>query len=494
MVGHGSFMDASGDELLFGGRPLSWWVRSFGLPLHLTYAPDIRASIEAFQNVLNEHYPAGEIRLAGKAATYPAVFRIAAEAGIGIDVASPYEARCALDAGVPPDRLDLNGNANDDDLLNLAIARDMLIVVDGIAELERVAVLAASQGRKPRAVLRLTGFSLGNVTASAIFTAGEWSKFGISLNDIPPLLPRLRDMPVRVLGFHTHIGSQITDLAAYQLVLGKLLEFGAMLEQAGHEFEIVNIGGGYPVSYVSEEEWADFTSRIRDGYIAASSGDTSKVFLWDNRPGEFELDADGIPGTTWQGESFYAALPKEKMLEALLVGDVTVDGRTVRAKAALAAAGTPALVVEPGRSIVSDSTVTLARVAFLKTVAGGHNLISLDLGVVNYGEALVALPARSWALASAPKRRDPQPFETFVAGNLCFAADMLSRTKVTLQRQPVRGDIVLIPSTGAYNPTFFASNANSFPRPARILLDETGAWSYLKQADTYDGIFSADGG
>ena len=181
------------------------------------------------------------------------------------------------------------------------------------------------------------------------------------------------------------------------------------------------------------------------------------------------------------------------MLEALLVGDVTVDGRMVKAKAAFAAAGTPALVVEPGRAIVSDSTVTLARVAFLKTVAGGHNLISLDLGVVNYGEALVALPARHWALASEHKRRDPQPFETFVAGNLCFAADMLSRTKVALQRQPVRGDIVLIPSTGAYNPTFFASNANSFPRPARVLLEETGAWSYLKQADTYDEIFSGRG-
>ena len=92
------------------------------------------------------------------------------------------------------------------------------------------------------------------------------------------------------------------------------------------------------------------------------------------------------------------------------------------------------------------------------------------------------------------KRRDPQPFETFVAGNLCFAADMLSRTKAALQRQPVRGDIVLIPSTGAYNPTFFASNANSFPRPARVLFDETGAWSYLKEADTYDEIFLAKGG
>jgi hypothetical protein len=54
----------------------------------------------------------------------------------------------------------------------------------------------------------------------------------------------------------------------------------------------------------------------------------------------------------------------------------------------------------------------------------------------------------------------------------------------------VRGDVLLISSTGAYNPTFFASNANSFPRPARLLLEANGDWTYLKRADSYQEIFS----
>jgi diaminopimelate decarboxylase len=65
------------------------------------------------------------------------------------------------------------------------------------------------------------------------------------------------------------------------------------------------------------------------------------------------------------------------------------------------------------------------------------------------------------ALATGLKQRDPEPFETFIAGNLWFSADMLSRLKVAFPRKPVRGDVLLISSTGAYNPTFFASNANS---------------------------------
>jgi len=237
-------------------------------------------------------------------------------------------------------------------------------------------------------------------------------------------------MPVKVLGFHTHIGSQINDLGAYQLVLGKLLEFGTTLKAAGREFRAVNIGGGFPVSYVMQEEWDQILDRIRDGFIAATAGDPSKIYLWSNAPGDFVMGPDGLPTKEWKGELFTARYPKEKMLEALLTSDITVNGSTMKAIAALEAAGTPALMVEPGRSIVSDSGITLARVAFDKKIAGVHDLISLDLGVVNYCEAIVALPARKWALATEPKRRDAEPFETFIAGNLCFSADMLSRLKV----------------------------------------------------------------
>ena len=106
-----------------------------------------------------------------------------------IDVASPWETRCALEAGVPPEKLDVNGNSKDDGLLNLAIENDMLIVADSIAELDRIAELANSRERRPRVVLRVTGFPLDKVTSPSIFTAGEWSKFGILISDIPPLLP-----------------------------------------------------------------------------------------------------------------------------------------------------------------------------------------------------------------------------------------------------------------------------------------------------------------
>jgi len=484
------FLDGSGDELLLAGRPLSWWTATFDLPLQVSYGKQLRANLHGFLEVFRQHYPKGEVRFAGKADTHPTIFRLVGEEGAGIDVASPYEMKAALEAGIPGHLLDLNGNAKDDGVIEAAIAHDMLIVIDSIPELERVATLAAAAQKMPRAVLRLSGYDLGAVTASAIFTAGLWTKFGINIDEIPALLPRLKDMPVRVLGFHTHIGSQITDLNAYLAVLGRMLELGALLKEEGHAFEIVNIGGGYPVSYLTEAEWDVLVTRIRDGYIAAKNGDPSRIWLWDNGLGALALEPDGRPGKTWQGELFWAKYPKEKMLEAILLGEVSVNGTTLKTLDALAAAGTPTLVVEPGRAIVGDAGMTFLRTAYVKQIAGIHPMLAMEMGVVFYAEAIVGLPAMKWAVATEPNRRDAEPFDTFVAGNLCFNADMLSRLKVRLQRKPARGDILMIAATGAYSPTFFAANANSFPRPARILVETDGSWSYIHRRDTYDDIFS----
>ena len=76
-----AFIDVSGDELILGGRPLSRCIETFGLPFHVSYAPDIKANLLAYKDVFERLYPRGEVRYAGKASTHPAVFRLAAEAG-----------------------------------------------------------------------------------------------------------------------------------------------------------------------------------------------------------------------------------------------------------------------------------------------------------------------------------------------------------------------------------------------------------------------------
>ncbi|MHB8773349.1 MAG: diaminopimelate decarboxylase family protein [Syntrophales bacterium] len=491
-AGQGSFLKPSGKEAVIADRALSWWIDRFQLPLHIYFAPVIAGNVRAFRKVFQDLYPKGHIRFAAKACAHPAVFRIVIQEGAGIDVASYYETQCALESGAPPEQLDLNGNCKEDFLITKAIQTDMLIVADSIEEFQVISRLAKQAGKSPRVVMRISGFELGHVTAEAVFTAGKWTKFGADLEEIPAFLKTLPGHPhVRLLGFHTHIGSQITDLEPYLAVLGKMIELGHLLNEAGGNCGIVNIGGGFPISYVGREEWDRFMERTREGYLAAQKGDPSRIFIWNNRTGGYETGPDGRLDTShWNDEKFYSPYPKEKMVEAILRGKVPVRGREVNTVEALKSLGEPALVIEPGRSLVGDSAVTLARVSQVRKIGGGHNLLTLEMGVTNLGTALVYMPVHHWEISNDHDRRDPEPFETFVGGNLCFSGDMLAKYKISLQRKPVRGDVVLIRDTGSYGPQFFASNANSFPRPARVLVDAAGRLTVMKKRDTYEEIFS----
>ena len=215
------FLDPYGDEYLIAGRNVSWWTDRFQTPLHINYAPLIRGNVQAFINVFRNHYPKGGIRYAAKACAHPTLLEIMWEEGAGADVASHNEAKCALDAGIEPKFLAVNGNCKEEILVETAIAKDMLIVADSIEEFLIVSQTAKRMGMMPRVLLRISGFDLGHVTAAGIFTAGNWSKFGAHLEDVPEFIKSLEDHShVRFLGFHTHIGSQITDVEPYRAVLG----------------------------------------------------------------------------------------------------------------------------------------------------------------------------------------------------------------------------------------------------------------------------------
>lgn len=484
-------IDRSKKDLTIMGHPLARLVEQFGLPLHLIYGPAIRDNIRAFRAVFAHYYPHGIIRYAAKACTHPAVFDIVKKEGAGADVISPFEMECALEAGIPPTDLDLNGNCKEDSLIERAIGANTLIVADSLEEFDVIARIARNNDRKARVLLRISGFELGPVTSEDIFTAGTWSKFGAPLKDIPLFIQSLSAYPqVEFLGWHTHIGSQITDPEPYGAVLGTLIELGIMLKKVIGHCALINIGGGWPVSYLGEHRWNVLLDRVARGYNMARQGDMSGVYAWANHCGGFERGDDGsIDENHWRGEKFYTPFPKADMLKALLTGTITVNGRSTGTVDALHMLGDPALVIEPGRSIVEDAGVTLARVGYVRKIGEHHNLISMEMGVMSHCSSLLEGIPSQWEIANDFRRQEPVPWETFIAGNLCFSGDMLSKYKIPLQRKPVRGDILVIHCTGAYTSQFMASNANSFPRPLRAIVDEKGNIDLMKKRDSYRELF-----
>jgi diaminopimelate decarboxylase len=165
----------------------------------------------------------------------------------------------------------------------------------------------------------------------------------------------------------------------------------------------------------------------------------------------------------------------------------------MRLDKALQTLGEPTLVIEPGRSIAEDSGITLSRVGQVKKVDGIHDLVALEAGVVSFADAMEhEVPMNRWSLATGLKQA-PEPFNAFIAGQLCFTGDMPSRYKIPLFRRPARGDVLLTHDTGAYDPQFYAANTNAFPRPARVLVLEDGSIEFIKKRDTLEEIYSLAG-
>jgi diaminopimelate decarboxylase len=138
-------------------------------------------------------------------------------------------------------------------------------------------------------------------------------------------------------------------------------------------------------------------------------------------------------------------------------------------------AATPALFVEPGRSIVAAAALTLYRVGTIKHIrlsastAGGPGVrtyVAVDGGMsdnprpATYGARYEAfVPSRTSA---------PRPLVATVAGKHCESGDVIVRD-ARVPGDLAVGDLLCTPATGAYGYAM-ASNYNKVPRPAVVFV------------------------
>ncbi len=191
-----------------------------------------------------------------------------------------------------------------------------------------------------------------------------------------------------LVGFHVHIGSQITEIKPFQIVAGKLLnlanQYQTMLRRP---VQVLNLGGGFPVSYVDKRTWNFLKTSLKKQLIPGNA----RGAAWEGMTGGFKPDpkTGRWDFSHWSGEKFYTADPKEKMLAKLVKGKISFQGEEVSFQEALRQIGNPKIMIEPGRAIAGDAGITLARVAGVRTVAGQQPLVTLELGIGNHGTGLV---------------------------------------------------------------------------------------------------------
>jgi diaminopimelate decarboxylase len=241
---------------------------------------------------------------------------------------------------------------------------------------------------------------------------------------------------LRLVGLHSHIGSQILDVAGFELAAHRVIgllrdvvaEFGV---DKTSQLEIVDLGGGLGIAYLPHDD-----------------------------------------------------PPPVQDLAAKL-------GAIVRNESAALGLPAPRLVVEPGRAIAGPGTITVYQVGTVKDVAvsqaANRRYVSVDGGMSD--NIRTSLYGAEYDVRLLSRTSDAPPALSRVVGKHCESGDIVVRDAwVSDDIKP--GDLLGVAATGAYCYSM-SSRYNLIGRPAVVAVRDGRARLILRR-ETVDDLLSLE--
>jgi diaminopimelate decarboxylase len=235
-------------HLEVGGCDVVDVAAEFGTPAYVYAEDDMRMRAGAYLDAFRSHGVDFEVLYASKALGATAVYRLFAEEGLSVDVASGGELATALRAGFDPARIYMHGNNKTAAEIRMAAEVGVgHLILDSFDEIERCEELLDG----PQDVLIRVTPGVKPSTHDAVQTGQIDSKFGFGLEDglAERAIERVIGSPkLNLVGLHAHIGSQILELEPYTIAIR------ALGELAGDWCRVLNVGGGLGIAYTSEDD------------------------------------------------------------------------------------------------------------------------------------------------------------------------------------------------------------------------------------------------
>ncbi len=410
------------NRLEIGGCDTIELVEKYGSPLYVIDEHTLRSICKDYKNAF-KNYPKVNMMYASKALCTIATSQIISSEGFGFDVVSAGEIYTVYKAGVDMSKVLFNGNNKSADELELAIKLGVgRISVDNFYELELLDNIAKSQNRFVDILLRITP-GIECHTHEYIQTGHLDSKFGFDLTQIDNAIDLIRNKYSNLKLHGLH--AHIGSQIFETSIYGDEIEI-LVKEIARLGLNEINIGGGIGVKYTKD----------------------------DCPPSIYTV----------------ANIVIEKLKECIEKYNIEP----------------PALFIEPGRSIISTSGVTLYTIGSSKQVPKGRTYIAVDGGMSDN-----IRPSMYQALYTAEIANKPnaEPNKTVtVAGRFCESGDILIND-IKLPN-PQAGDVLCVYNTGAYNYSM-ASNYNRVQKPAMVLVNNSQS-DIIVTRETLDDLISHD--
>ena len=419
----------SDGHLTIGGCDAVDLVEEYGTPLYVLDEATLRSRCRQFADAFASRYSNAQAVYASKAYINPALARIFAEEGLGLDVVSGGELAVAMAGEVPLDKVYFHGNNKTPAELEEAVAAGIgRVVVDSFHELDLLERVCADAGKSQDILVRVSP-GIDPHTHAYTTTGIIDSKFGFSIQtgDAEKAIQQAIAAPhLNLQGLHFHLGSPIFELEPYQAATDLVLRFAAGLREQGLNLQEFSPGGGFAIAYTR-----------------------------DDQPPSPDDYAEAIVGTL-------NATCRELGMES------------------------PALVIEPGRSIIGPAGVALYRIGAIKEIPGVRTYVSVDGGM---GDNIrPALYQASYEVLSANRPAAEPDATVTIAGKYCESGDVLASD--ILLPTPAAGDVIAIPAAGAYCPSM-ASNYNLNPRPPIVLVHH-GESRLIRRRESYADMMLCD--
>ncbi len=249
-----SSLSRVGGVLHLAGVPVPTLVAEHGSPAFFLDEDDLRGRARAYA----EAFAGAEVFYAAKAFICTTVARWIAEEGLNLDVCTGGELAVARAAGFPTGRVAMHGNNKSVAELRAAVQAGVgTVVLDSFTEIDRLATIAAEAGVRQRVLVRVT-VGVEAHTHEFIATAHEDQKFGFSLlgGAAERAVSAVLAQPsLRLHGLHSHIGSQIFDMAGFEVAAHRLVSLAATIrDRYGIQLAELNLGGGLGIAYVRGDD------------------------------------------------------------------------------------------------------------------------------------------------------------------------------------------------------------------------------------------------
>ncbi|WP_270337219.1 diaminopimelate decarboxylase [Weissella cibaria] len=373
-------------HLSIGGVDANELAQRFGTPLYAYDVGAMRQQMRDFKRVFEERHLNYAVSYASKAFATIAMYEVAAQEGMHIDVVSGGEIYTALRAKFPMADVSFNGNNKSVEELTMAIENGLgTIIVDNFYELQALHELLAERQQTQDILLRITP-GVEAHTHDYISTGQTDSKFGFAVNSgqaEAALQQALADPNLNVLGVHAHIGSQIFDVTGFQMAAAKLVD---LVHEWDFEPQVINAGGGFGIRYTADDE----------------------------------------------------PLPAATFVEAII--------DTIAEKTTAYGMQMPAVWIEPGRSIVGPAGYSLYTIGSRKDVPGIRSYLAVDGGMGDNIRPALYQAKYEAVLAAQPDA--PSDEVVRVAGKYCESGDVLVWEQALPKTKP--GDVLAVLATGAY--------------------------------------------